>query len=246
MSDKVVFPFISDDSELIPPEKGADSLVHFGPEILFPRWAMGQIMYFEVTDNTPEVTAGSRGHITYGPGVTMYDWHREVSLNGFGVPWDKLAVLERRLDGSLKYTQYKEWLEYTGLRVNCLWCGQDLLKNYNKPCSVREKNLEKIEKEELVIRRSDRKKHARKAGNIKFALVDTEPAEKIKLHIASVKLLSKLVREYDFDYEDFIIYQFKGSEYGVLYANRRKGFPFVTEEFPVIDKMFYLSDMRNI
>jgi hypothetical protein len=81
------------------------------------------------------VRKGHRGWVTGGVlGRRDFDYHSELPVDGWGMPLEALAVVERAPDGTMRRTPYVAWRRALGIPVMCLRCDVDLVAANGQPC----------------------------------------------------------------------------------------------------------------
>ncbi|MBN2725267.1 MAG: hypothetical protein JXR95_14480 [Deltaproteobacteria bacterium] len=173
-------------------------------------WNIGYPMYIiiQADRDCAEIKKGTRGRIRTSYGTSMYNWHNEVPLNGWGIPIEHVSVVERTEDGEIINTPYLEWLKYTNTFVSCPKCKKDLREVAFKPCEVevRIRTDIKVKKIEEHERKEERKLHGEKIGRITIPVLDYEPEGFRGLEYGPLKRMLKKASEYELDFEGIVLY----------------------------------------
>jgi hypothetical protein len=64
-----------------------------------------------------------------------YDYHRELPVEGFGVPLGRLSIVESDERGAVVETPYRAWRRSLGVVVTCPRCRVDLAQDDSSRCS---------------------------------------------------------------------------------------------------------------
>lgn len=165
-----------------------------------------------------EVPRGLRGYVETAWGSSMYDWHREVPFNGFGIPIEHTIVVERTEDGQVIKTPYLKWAEIN--EVTCPKCRNLISEVALKSCEwqdLRDKRnmeLARIQNERNALRKA----HAEKRGPFEVPVLGEISEEGlIGLESGPLKALKRHASEYDYDFVDIFIANVE-DDWGTLYA----------------------------
>ena len=116
---------------------------------------------------------GQRGRLACGYGTSMYDWHREVPIEGSGIPLSAALVVELDGAGNEIKTPYLEWCRNLGLIVRCGRCGLDIVRTELAECPERAKRR----REQAVARAAEEKLQALRLEHAAKPDVGTPPVE---------------------------------------------------------------------
>ena len=181
--------------------------------------------------------AGARGKIESFMGYSLYDLHVEVPINGCGVPFDSVVVLERAEDGSLVRTPYWEWIAHVGAKVRCNRCRKQLIAVHDRECSWQvERDAQNAE-----LRRQDndlkarRKAFAAKSAPMLLAVQADKERGAIELHFSDLETIKLRAAEYAYDFIGLHLVSSDGKLFYLYATGRRPGVASSEVHIPVLE-----------
>lgn len=96
---------------------------------------------------------GHRGSLSPTQGWGHYDLHREVPLDGFGVPLDAVLVIVTDVDGTERKLSLRDWSRPRRRSLQCSRCGINVLDprradwstpEFRAMCRVRRGRLDRL------------------------------------------------------------------------------------------------------